>query len=193
MKTRLSAFAFWPALAVVALLVFAFGLLAPGALAETRHVPAPGEVMADPVTIITVNSGTDPDNSKSKKCSTATPCTLRRAIVQARALSAGERPVLIDFDIPATPAEGYDASLGIWKIHPLNTSDPSVFRRLEGGQVTIDGSTQPRGRADGPKIVIVGPGTGNKDGLIVGVNNSGTHDGNVIVTLTDGQVVCVGK
>ena len=180
MKSRFSLAHFWPVLAAVAVLAFLFALLAPGVSAGASADRAPSGGMDNPVTVITVNSGTDPDNSKSKKCSTATPCTLRRAIVQARALSAGERPVLINFNIPATPAEGYDSGLKIWKIHPLKTSDPSVFRRLEGGQITIDGSTQPGGRADGPKIVIVGPDTGNKDGLIVGVNNSGSHDGNVI-------------
>ena len=180
MNIRQSSPPFWLALAGVAVLVVALALLAPQAAAETRYDSTPEGVADDPVTVITINSGTDPDNSKSKTCVSATPCTLRRAIVQARGLSVGERPVLIDFDIPATPEEGYDAGLGIWKIHPLKTTDPSVFRRLYGGQVTIDGATQPGGRTDGPKIFIIGPDNGNKDGLIVGENNTGSHDGNVI-------------
>jgi hypothetical protein len=118
-------------------------------------------------TIITVDSGTDPDDSKSKKCSTEPICTLRRAIVQSRGLSAGELPVLIDFDIPADPAEGYNSSLGVWEIQVYNTTDLYAFRRLKG-QVTIDGSTQPGGRTDGPKIILIGPGSGQKNGLLVG-------------------------
>jgi len=180
MKSRPSLPPFWPASAAVVVLTLLFCLLAPGITAEAGDARAPSGVADSPVTIITVDSGTDPDTSKSKTCLSAAPCTLRRAIVQARALSGDKRPVLIRFNIPATPEEGYDSTLRIWKIHPRSTSDPSVFRRLEGGQVTIDGSTQPGGRTDGPKIVIVGPGTGNRDGLIVGVNNSGAHDGNVI-------------
>ena len=128
-------------------------------------------------TTITVNSTDDPDTSKSKTCETDTPCTLRRAIVQARL--APDRPVLIQFDIPDSDP-GYDSALKIWKIEVQSTSDPSVFRTLEGGQITIDGSTQPGGRAEGPKIIIVGPSTGSKDGLIVGANAAGGHDGNTI-------------
>lgn len=116
-----------------------------------------------PTTIITVTSGTDPDTSKSKTCysgsSPTSPCTLRRAIVEARLLPAANRPILISFNIPRVQAQGYDSSLDAWKIHPRSTSDPSVFRRLEGSQITVDGTTQPGGRTDGPKIIIVGPST----------------------------------
>lgn len=129
------------------------------------------KVIAEPVTVITLTSGTDPDDSKSKTCytgsSATTPCTLRRAIVEARNLSDTQRPVLIKFDIPAQSSEGYDSSLKIWKIDIYPTTDTTVFRRLNG-EIIIDGSTQPGGRTTGPKIIIVGPGTGNKDGLIVG-------------------------
>jgi len=142
--------------------------------AETNHI------QANPVTVITVDSGTDPTTSKSETCVSTTPCTLRRAIVQARALGAAQRPVLIQFNIPATPAEGYNSTLGIWKLNIQSTTDPSVFRTLEYGQIIIDGTTQPGGTTTGPKIFIVGPSTGAKDGLIVGANNSGSHDGNEI-------------
>ena len=141
---------------------------------------APETRPAQAVSVITVDSGTDPDNSKSKTCLNATPCTLRRAIVQARGLSAAQRPALIQFDIPDEPNEGYDIVLGVWEIPIMTTSDPSVFRSVEGGQVWIDGETQPGGRSSGPKIILIGPGTGNKDGLILGVNNSGSHDGNIL-------------
>jgi hypothetical protein len=118
-------------------------------------------------TTITVDSGTDPDDSKSKRCSTESVCTLRRAIVESRWLTAGELPVLIEFDIPADPAEGYNSSLGVWEIEVFNTLDTNAFRYLKG-QVTIDGSTQPGGRSDGPKIILIGPGTGQKVGLNLG-------------------------
>jgi hypothetical protein len=152
-----------------------------GEIVFATHAPTTGrDVPAAPVTTITVDSGGDPDTSKSATCETATPCTLRRAIVQARKLGEAERPVLIAFDIPQEASEGYDSALEIWKIQVQSTSDPAVFRTLDGGQITIDGSTQPGGRTDGPKIVIVGPGSGNKDGLIVGTNAAGGHDGNEI-------------
>jgi hypothetical protein len=129
-----------------------------------------------PVTTITVTSGTDPDDSKSKTCYTdppgppgppTPPCTLRRAIVEANALSAVDRPILIRFDIPALPAEGYDPALDIWVIE-LYTLDTLVLGRLKDGGIIIDGSTQPGGRNDGPKIILLGPGTGQKDGMVVG-------------------------
>lgn len=118
-------------------------------------------------TVITVNSGKDINDSKSESCASQSVCTLRRAIVQSRLLSESDLPVLIRFDIPQDPAEGYDSSLQIWKINVYNTLQTSIFRRLKG-QVIIDGATQPNGRTAGPKIIIVGPGTGQKDGLIVG-------------------------
>jgi hypothetical protein len=100
--------------------------------------------------------------------------------VQARALPPEARPVLIAFDIPATAAEGYNSALQVWELTVQSMSDPAVFRALEGGQITIDGTTQPGGRVDGPKIILIGPSTGNKDGLLVGVNDSGSHDDNVV-------------
>ena len=122
-----------------------------------------------PASVITVTSGKDPDTSKSTTCasSPADECTLRRAIVESRGKSSSQLPVLIEFDIPQDAAEGYDSSLGIWEIEVRSTSDLSVFRRLKG-EVIIDGSTQPGGRTNGPKINLVGPGTGQKDGFIVG-------------------------
>jgi hypothetical protein len=118
-------------------------------------------------TVITVTSGTDPNDSKSQTCTANPPCTLRRAIVEARTASPSELPVLIRFDIPQNPAEGYDSGQQIWEIQVYNTTDLTAFRRLTS-QIIIDGDTQPNGRATGPKIFIVGPGTGQKDGLVVG-------------------------
>lgn len=145
-----------------------------------RDVPTTTAVSTTPyATTITVDSSRDVSTSMSERCATHTPCTLRRAIVQARLLSPAERPVLIQFDIPTTDI-GYNASLELWELEVKSTSDPAVFRTIEGGQITIDGTTQPHGRGDGPKIILVGPSTGNKNGLIVGVNATGTHDNNVV-------------
>ena len=142
------------------LLVMVVTLCAGGEVQSAPATPVQNAIFA---TIITVNSGTDPDESQSKTCLTDTPCTLRRAIVQARL--ATSRPVLINFNIPAEAAHGYDAAQQLWRIQVYNTTQTSIFRRLNG-DITIDGSTQPGGRTTGPKIVIVGPGTGTKDGLI---------------------------
>jgi hypothetical protein len=93
-------------------------------------------------------------------------CTLRRAIVEARTLSGSQLPVLIRFNIPITDT-GYLSGVDAWKITVHSTTNTAVFRRLTE-QITIDGRTQPNGRTTGPKIILTGPGTGNKDGLIVG-------------------------
>jgi len=61
-------------------------------------------------TVITVTSGTDPNDSASQTCYTdpvgppgppTSPCTLRRAIVEASALGASSRPILIKFIHPS--------------------------------------------------------------------------------------------
>ena len=160
----------------VGLIVVSMLALFGGALASTEGPsvlasrPVALEAAETPLTyntIITVNSGTDPDDHMSRTCLTHTPCTLRRAIVQARNLSPAQKPVLIAFDIPATAAEGYDSVHDVWTIQIFNTTQTSIFRRLNGN-IIIDGTTQPGGRTTGPKIFIRGPGMGMKDGLIVG-------------------------
>jgi hypothetical protein len=162
-------------------LLLIVGLLClPGNRAEagiTSKAPNPPTVPVDYVTVITVTSGTDPDDSKSKTCYTdpigppgppTSPCTLRRAMVEASALDASARPILIKFDIPATAGEGYDASLDAWIIDLYETTETLALGRLKDGQITIDGTTQPGGRSDGPKIILYGPSGGNKDGFVVG-------------------------
>jgi hypothetical protein len=137
--------------------------------------PATPSTDPTPLTTIVVDSATDPDDNQSRTCLTHTPCTLRRAIVQARNLHANQRPVLIAFNIPATAEHGYDAVQQLWKIQIYPTTQTSIFRRLNG-DIRIDGTTQPGGRATGPKIIIYGPGTGQKDGLVVGdVGGNNNH------------------
>ncbi len=110
----------------------------------------------DAVTTIVVNSADDDyTDGKSKKCADfpAEPCTLRRAINQAYGLSAGDRPVHIQFNIPKSDA-GYDDVLKVWKIELTGTT--SYDLRELNGDIIIDGSTQPGGRASGPKIIVDG-------------------------------------
>ena len=162
---------------VACLLSILLGMvIAVDAVAGTPTAVVPNAPLA---TEIIVTTSQDINTSKSETCVSHTPCTLRRAIVQARALSAGDRPILISFDIP-TSDSGYDAVNDVWELNINTTTDPSVFRTLEGGQITIDGTTQPGGRITGPKIILIGPGTGSKDGLIIGANAAGGHDGNTI-------------
>lgn len=156
-------------------LLFGATLVAAEAVEEPSPLPAAPDATIQAYTynsVITVTSGTDPNDNMSETCYTGTstdrsPCTLRRAIVESRSMSGGELPVLIRFDIPQNAGEGYDSSLGIWEIEVYNTTDLYAFRRLKG-QVIIDGDTQPGGRAEGPKIFVIGPGTGQKTGFVVG-------------------------
>lgn len=155
-----------PFLLLLGTALFCTLLLGGLAVGETA-VAAPS---TDPVTTIIVNSGKDLDTSDGTTCATQ-PCTLRRAVIQARNLPAAQKPVLIAFDIPATADEGYDSTLQIWKIQFLGISSiaNATLRQLNGS-IIIDGSTQPNGRTDGPKIILVGPGTGQWDGLKLGEN-----------------------
>ena len=119
---------------------------------------SPTSLMGEPVTVITVTSGLDPDNIIGKKCADVSPneCTLRRAVAEAVSLEEVEKPVLIKFDIPMTSTQGYDKQLGVWKIQLKSNAENGVFRRLNG-QIIIDGTTQPGGRSSGPKIILTGP------------------------------------
>ncbi len=127
---------------------------APPVIPEVAYA-APPTPPASYVTVITVTHTGDPTTSPTTcAAAPADQCTLRRAIVQANALSAAQRPVLIAFDIPTSDA-GYYAA-GFWKISLGATDLPAV----RGGQVTIDGSTQSGGRADGPKIILFRSGSG---------------------------------
>ena len=161
---------------LLALSVIAGMLLACfGAGGSFQAQAATGGVMAY-VTTITVTSTTDPDTSNSTTCSTS-PCTLRRAVIQARNLSAAQKPALIAFNIP-TSDSGYNATLNIWKIQFSGISTDGGVLRYLNGDITIDGTTQPNGRAIGPKIILVGPGTGQWDGLKLGA--TATQNGNEI-------------
>jgi hypothetical protein len=98
----------------------------------------------------------------------AIPSTGSGQAIEANNLAAGARPILIKFNIPADAGQGYVAALGIWKLQLYSTTQTQALPRLADGQIIIDGTTQPGGRPSGPKIIIVGPGTGQKNGLLVG-------------------------
>jgi hypothetical protein len=125
----------------------------------------------DAVTTIVVDS-TDDDytDGKSKKCVDfpAEPCTLRRAINQAYGLPPGQRPVHIQFNIPNSDA-GYDSVLNVWKIE-LTGSTAYDLRELNG-DVIVDGSTQPGGRASGPTIIVDGQ-MGKNNGFVMRNGNN---------------------
>jgi CSLREA domain-containing protein len=148
--------------------------------AAVDHVIQPTGVLTTPVTTITVNSTADLDTSDSNTCISkpADPCTLRRAVIQARNLPANEKPVLIAFNIP-TSDSGYNPTLQIWKIQFIGiSSNANATLRYLNGNIIIDGSTQPGGRTNGPKIILVGPGTGQWDGIKLG--ESGLQNANEI-------------
>ncbi len=135
------------------------------------------------VTEITVNSTADLDTSDSTTCVSkpAEPCTLRRAVIQARSLPANQKPVLIRFNIP-TADSGYDAALQVWRIQFIGISNnANASLRYLNGSTIIDGTTQPGGRTTGPKIVLMGEGTGQRDGIKLG--ESATQNANQIYGL----------
>jgi hypothetical protein len=171
MKTKIS-----KALTIQIITALLFGIISAQAAEPGYQTEA---VQTEPVTTITVNSGTDPDTNDSRTCLTHTPCTLRRAVIQARNLPASQKPVLIAFDIPAQSSEGYDSTLQIWKIQFSGISSAAnASLRYLNGNIIIDGSTQPGGRSNGPKIILIGPGTGQWDGLKLG--ETATQNGNQI-------------
>ncbi|VAW30795.1 hypothetical protein MNBD_CHLOROFLEXI01-796 [hydrothermal vent metagenome] len=92
-------------------------------------------------------------------------CTLRRAILEAGARPDGDRPITIQFNIP-TSDPNYNATLQIWEVQIDESFVWELDRRFiidDGGQVTIDGDTQPGGRTDGPKIMV----NTNRDNLAI--------------------------
>lgn len=120
-------------------------------------------------TTITVNTIEDVSFSMSETCAAfPAQCTLRRAIVQARALAPAQRPVLIAFNLPASQSDN-PASPSYWTV-ALAEGASSPLRDLAGGQITVDGGTQPGGRSGAPKIIIVG--TQAADRLVINDGNN---------------------
>ncbi|MBN1484803.1 MAG: hypothetical protein JXA37_08785 [Chloroflexia bacterium] len=162
---------YWPILILFCLLLFSGVTAAQGndplgpspghsVLAQRANDPQPAAVeQLTPSSYITVTSTYDDySDGFSKTCLNASPCTLRRAINQAHNVDASERPVAIIFRLPLTDS-GYLPSVEAWKIQVTGSS--SYDLRELYGQTIIDGSSQPGGRTDGPKIIIDGQDTHN--------------------------------
>lgn len=126
-------------------------------------------------------------------------CTFRRAIVEAGARPDADRPIEIVFDIPKEDPN-YIEALEAWEVQvdeswELQLDRENVF--ADGGQVTIDGATQPIGRTDGPRIMVNtnrdNIGTGGRSLEIYTSNNTianiGFHGGGEIVLYEGGNVV----
>ncbi|MCB0162464.1 MAG: hypothetical protein KDD83_30210, partial [Caldilineaceae bacterium] len=79
---------------------------------------------------------------------------LRRALVEAGARPAEDRPINIEFNL-ASDDPGYDAATDTWMIEiddPLRLKPESITQK--DGRVFIDGATQPGGRSSGPTVYI---------------------------------------
>jgi hypothetical protein len=140
-------------------------------------------------TVITVTSTSDEDTHKSHTCyttpgvgQTAFPaeCTLRRAIVEASSIDPTARPVLISFNIPLTDT-GYSGQT--WHITLTQNLSVADFS-IAGGNVTIDGTTQPGGRplSEGPRIFIRAPAgaTAASPDLRLNMGRQTSHDGYIV-------------
>jgi hypothetical protein len=172
MKTRSLSASLTPIFSALVVLALLLGSIGTG---SSQAAPLlPGQLQA-PTASIVVTSGGDPDLSNSSTCLTASPCTLRRAVIQARAAA---KPVSIQFNIP-TSDSSYNSTYGIWKIQfgGISSSSNASLHYLNGG-ITIDGTTQPGERTSGPKIILVGYNTGQLDGLKLG--ETAAQNGNII-------------
>lgn len=133
-------------------------------VSSARYLPA--NAQAEPAAIhgttIIVDTVADLDPASiTKTCNftqftfvaAADGCTLRRAILEASAVPQAQRPVTISFNLP--PGDAVD---GVWTLPISNQLRLFTSNDTNGtnnnGAVTIDGSLQPGGRADGPKIML---------------------------------------
>ena len=131
------------------------------AASEPAAPQAPGDLTPTYWLTVTTTSDVGGSDPNSERCDTHSPCTLRRAINEAHWYSAPGQVFHIGFDIP-TGDPGYDAVNGVWII-TVNSDNSGfethAFREFGTyGQVIIDGTTQPGGRAliEGPRIVLRG-------------------------------------
>lgn len=152
-------------------------------------------MQAQAATTIVVNSSEDLATSSNFARSTCTfvdgalffpepdgKCTLRRAIVEAGARPDTDRPIAIEFNLSVTDPN-YDPALQYWEVQIDESHEWELKRRNVtdvGGQVSIDGNTQPGGRANGPKIMI---NTNRDNSPIFGVSLAVRPSDNVIRNL----------
>ena len=136
--------------------------LVPAASVQAGPPAAPDQPTA---TTITVDTSADLDSSSLNKTCAYTSgvyvaavdgCTLRRAILEAAARPQADRPIEIRFNLPDSDPNKDLVVSGTWTL-PINQTLPTLKTSSivnKNGQVTIDGSTQPGGRTDAPKIII---------------------------------------
>ncbi len=115
--------------------------------------------------MITVDTSADLDSGSLTKTCTYTQgifvaagdgCTLRRAILEASARPQSDRPIAINFNLASNDSSANLEVAGTWTL-PIDDDLPALKSQniLDlNGQTTLDGSTQPGGRSDGPKIII---------------------------------------
>ncbi|MFK7803566.1 MAG: hypothetical protein AB8G95_18165, partial [Anaerolineae bacterium] len=103
-------------------------------------------------------------------------CTLRRAIVESSARPQSDRTdgIFINFNIPANDPNASLEVDGTWTVELDSVLPPMETDTILdlNGSVTIDGSTQPGGRTDGPPIII---DTGDTSLEIESTNNVIKH------------------
>jgi hypothetical protein len=117
-------------------------------------------------TVITVTTTSDTSgDSQTATCYydgsiyfSTSPCSFRRALVEAMARPAADRPILIAFDI-STSDPNYSLEVGGTWTMMIDAALPALTTEALGerddGLTTIDGDTQPGGRTDGPKIIFL--------------------------------------
>ncbi len=175
------------ALLLAALTLFWFsGTVVEADTAPDTVVWAVPTAISDFTTVITVDSAADPDDSGSKSCyldestlQPASPCTLRRALVEAEYIAsykAVSLPIQIRFDIPTTDPQ-YDSAGGYWTIQITETGQHEVLSGRIGDSTVVDASTQPDyggNRADKPRILIRGPEENIPEGIGMIVDGDGS-------------------
>lgn len=141
----------------------ALGMMGQGQLAVAATIHAPS---APSATTITINSTDDPNpTSLTNTCGYTSgiyvaasdgKCTLRRAILEASARPQAQRPISITFNIPVTDTNHALEVPGTWTIQVSAALPPLKTDTILNinGQTTIDGSTQPGGRSNAPKIIV---------------------------------------
>ena len=152
----------WPSAAIA----FAGLWQASPPTAAAQSVDEPDAPAATVITVDTSEDLADSTNYDNHTCGYTSgaiyfpavdnKCTLRRAILEAGVRPDSDRPISIEFNIPEGDPN-YNASLKVWEVQ-IDESYVWELKRNsiteDGGQVTIDGDTQPNGRNDGPKIMV---------------------------------------
>lgn len=144
-------------------------------MASAQDADGPDAPAATVITVDTTEDLADSTNYDNHTCSYTSgaiyfpagdgKCTLRRAILEAGVRPDGDRPISIEFNIPESDPN-YDAGLKVWEVQIDESYEWELKRNTiieDGGQVTIDGDTQPNGRNDGPKIMV----NTNRDNLAI--------------------------